>query len=94
MENLHDTENIYRPWENIKDNIKISAEDSLVQYEWKQAIMQWLQDPNQSNAHNLNNVRHEPSRHFRNKKNISKLKLMILKLTVRPRISENCKGHQ
>jgi hypothetical protein len=32
--------------------------------------MQWLQDPNQSNAHtrNLNNVRREASRHFRNKK--------------------------
>jgi len=27
--------------------------------------MQWLQDPNQSNADNLNNVRHEASRHFR-----------------------------
>jgi len=28
----------------------------------------WLQDPNQSNVVNLNNVRHEASRHFRNKK--------------------------
>jgi len=37
----------------------------------KQAKMQWLQDPNQSNIGNLNNVRHEASRHFRNKnKNI------------------------
>jgi hypothetical protein len=26
--------------------------------------MQWLQDPNQSNVHNLNNVRREGSRHF------------------------------
>ena len=31
--------------------------------------MQWLQDPNQSNIDNLNNVRREASRHFRNKKN-------------------------
>jgi hypothetical protein len=30
--------------------------------------MQWLQDPNHSNSHNLNNARHEASRHFRNKK--------------------------
>ena len=30
--------------------------------------MQWLQDPNQSKVHNLNNVRREASRSFRNKK--------------------------
>ena len=30
--------------------------------------MQWLQDPHQSNVHNLNNVRCEASRCFRNKK--------------------------
>jgi hypothetical protein len=30
--------------------------------------MQWLHDPHQSNIDNLNNVRHEASRHFRNKK--------------------------
>jgi len=30
--------------------------------------MQWLQDPNQNNVDNLSNVRHETSRHFRNKK--------------------------
>jgi len=29
--------------------------------------MQWLQDLNQSNVDNLNNVRREASRHFRNK---------------------------
>ena len=33
----------------------------------KQAKMQWLQDPNQSNVDNLNNVRHESNRHCRNK---------------------------
>jgi hypothetical protein len=36
--------------------------------ERKQAKMQWLQKSNQSNVDNLNNVRHEASRHFRNKK--------------------------
>ena len=30
--------------------------------------MQWLQDPNQSNVGNLNNIRREVSRHFRNKR--------------------------
>jgi hypothetical protein len=34
----------------------------------KQAKMNLLQDPNQSNVNNLNNVRREASRHFRNKK--------------------------
>jgi hypothetical protein len=35
--------------------------------ERKQAEMQCLQDPNQSNVDNLNNVRREAGRHFRNK---------------------------
>ena len=30
--------------------------------------MQWIQDPSQSNAENMKNVRREASRHFRNKK--------------------------
>jgi len=30
--------------------------------------MQWIHDPSQSNVHNLNNVRRDASRHFRNKK--------------------------
>ena len=34
----------------------------------KQAKMQWIQDPSQSNVDILNNVRREVSRHFRNKK--------------------------
>jgi hypothetical protein len=34
----------------------------------KQAKLQWLQDPNEINGDNLNNVRCEASRHFRNKK--------------------------
>ena len=34
----------------------------------EQSKMQWLQNPNQSIADNLNNVRREASRHFRNKK--------------------------
>ena len=34
----------------------------------KQTKMQWVQDPCQSNVDNLNSVRREVSRHFRNKK--------------------------
>jgi hypothetical protein len=49
--------------------------------------MQWVQDPYQSNADNLNNVRREASRQFRNKKrNISKLTLINRKITVRSKI--------
>jgi hypothetical protein len=34
----------------------------------KQAKIQCLQDPNQSNVHNINNVKHEASTQCRNKK--------------------------
>ena len=81
MEKLSDSEDINRAWENIKENIKTSAKDSVGLYElkehkpWfdeeclgfvdqrKQAKMQWVQDPSQSNVHNLNNVRREANRH-------------------------------
>ena len=38
----------------------------LEQRKW--AKMQWIQDPSQSKLDNLNSVRREVSRHFRNKK--------------------------
>jgi hypothetical protein len=34
----------------------------------KQAKLQWLRDPSEVNGYNLNNVRSEANRHFRNKK--------------------------
>jgi len=89
VENLNDDEDVNRTWENIEENIKTSAKESLVLHELKQhkpwfdeeclgfldhrkrAKMQWIQDPNQSNVDNLNNVRHEVSRHFRGKRSIS-----------------------
>jgi hypothetical protein len=37
----------------------------------KQAKLQWFQDPSEINGDNLNNVRREASRHFRNKEGIS-----------------------
>jgi hypothetical protein len=33
----------------------------------KQAKMQWMQDPSQSNVDNMNTVSRDSSRHFRNK---------------------------
>jgi len=83
---LRDSKDINRAWENIKENIKTSAKDSVYLHElkqhkpWfyekclhyldqkKQAKMQCVQDPSQSNVDNLNNIRREASRHFRNKK--------------------------
>jgi hypothetical protein len=34
----------------------------------KQTILQWLQDPNKISKYNLNNIRHDASRYFRNEK--------------------------
>ena len=86
LENLDVDENVNRAWENIKQNIKTSAKESLGLHElkqhkpWfdtecldfleqrKQAKMQWIQGPSQSNVYNLNNVRRDASRHFRKKK--------------------------
>ena len=85
MEKLSYNEDKNRAWENIKENIETSANESLCLYELKQhkpyfdkecvgcldqtkqAKMQWLQDPNQNIVDNLNNVKREASRHFRNK---------------------------
>jgi len=86
LEILSDSEDIHRAWENINENIKISAIESLELYKLKQykplfdeeclgfldqrkqANMQWLQDPNQSNVNKLNNLRHEASRKFQGQK--------------------------
>ena len=59
----------------------------------KQAKSKWVQDPNQSIVNNLNNVRLEASRHFRNK-NKEYLKAKINKLDANSKImiSETCVG--
>jgi 5-methylcytosine-specific restriction endonuclease McrBC GTP-binding regulatory subunit McrB len=36
--------------------------------QWKHAQLQWVQNPSEINWDNLNNIRREASRHFRNKK--------------------------
>jgi len=86
LENLNVDEDVNRAWENIKENIKTSAKESLGLHEFKQhkpwfdkecldfldrrnqAKMQWIQDPSRSNVDNLNNVRRDANRQFRNKK--------------------------
>jgi predicted metal-dependent hydrolase len=50
----------HKPW--------FYEECSQVLGQKRQAKMQWLQNPNQSNSDNLNNATQEASRHFRNKK--------------------------
>ena len=74
LENLSGGEIINGAWENIKENIKTSAKESLGLHElklhkpWldeeclgfldqrKQAKIQWVQDPNQSNLDTLKNI--------------------------------------
>jgi len=59
----------------------------------KQVKMQWIQDPSRSKVDNLNNVRCDASRHFRNKKKAYlKAKSRNLKLTIRSTISGTCIG--
>jgi hypothetical protein len=62
---------------------EFDEECSQFLHQTKQAKVQWVQDQNQGNVDNLNNVRRADSRHFMNKRNIRKIKLMNLKLTVR-----------
>jgi len=105
LENLNGDENVNGTWENIKENIKTSAKDSLYLHEWKQhepwfdkecadfldqrkqAKIQWIQDPSQSNVDNLNNVRCNATRHFRNKKK-AYLKAKIEKLETNSKVNK------
>ncbi len=84
--NLSNNEDVNRTWENIKENIKTSAKESLGLHkvkqhklwfdeecshflgERKQAQMKWVHDPSQSSVHNLDSIRCEATKHFRNKK--------------------------
>ena len=109
MENLNGDKSVNGSWENIKENIKTSAKDSLVLHEWKQhkpwfgkeyvdfldqrkqAKMQLIQHPNRSNVDNLNNVRRNDSRHFRNKKK-AYLKAKIEELETNSKVN-NVRGH-
>jgi hypothetical protein len=55
--------------------------------------MQWLQDPNQSHVDNLNNVGHEASAHFSNKKKeYQKAKVDELETNSKIRSIKTCIG--
>jgi hypothetical protein len=106
LEDLDAEVDINSAWETVRENIKISAKESLGYFglkkhkPWsdegcskllnqrKQDKLQWLHDASEINGDNLNNVRSEASRHFRNKKReCLKIKLMSLHRTVRTRTS-------
>jgi dsDNA-specific endonuclease/ATPase MutS2 len=104
LENLNADKDINRAWENIKENIKPSAKNSLFLHElkqhkpwfdkecvgfldqWKQAKLQWVQDPSRNNVDDLKNVRRDASRHFRNK-NKAYLKVKIEELDTNSKIN-------
>jgi hypothetical protein len=52
----------------------------------KQATMQWIQDPSQSNVDNMNNKMRDANRHFRNKKKVY-LKAKIEELEANSKIN-------
>jgi hypothetical protein len=83
LEDLDAEVEINSPWETIRENIKISHKGyyelekhkpwfeegcSELLDQRKQAKLQWLQDASEINGDNLNSVRHEASRNFRNTK--------------------------
>jgi hypothetical protein len=107
LKNLDSKVDINSAMETVRENIQISAKESLgyyefkrfkplfdercpeLLYEMKEAKLQRLQQPSEINGDNPNNVRHEVSRHFRNKRReYQKTKLMSLQRTVRPRTLE------
>jgi hypothetical protein len=77
LENLDTEVDVNKAWETIRENINMSAKEykpwfdegcSELLDQRKQTKLQWLQDPSEINGDNLNNIRRETSRHFRNKK--------------------------
>jgi hypothetical protein len=56
LENLDECLDINNAWESIKENLGYH----------RQTKLQWLQNPSQSNEDDLQSLRHETSRTFRN----------------------------
>jgi len=56
------------PYELKHHKPRLDEECSLFLYQTKQAEIQWVQKPNQSNVDNLNNVSRKANRHFRAQK--------------------------
>jgi hypothetical protein len=54
-------------YEPKKHRLWLDKGCSKLLYQGKEAKLQWLQDPSEINGDNLNNIKREASRHFRNK---------------------------
>jgi len=67
-----------KPW--FDDNC------SKLMAQWKQAKLQWLQNPSQINGDNLQNLRHETSRTLKKKRKYLKDKIKSFKLIIRTKI--------
>jgi hypothetical protein len=81
----------YRELKKHKSLLDEGCSELLRVDERKQAEVQWLQDPREINWDNLNNIRRETSRNFRNKKwEYLKGTMMSLQRTVRTRTLEIC----
>ena len=113
LENLYDSQDTNRAWENIKQNIKTSAKESLGLCElkqhkpWsdeeclgfldqrKQAKMQWLKDPTQSNVDHLNNVKMWSYETFQDKqKEYLKSKIDEIEINSKTKNQSLVEGHQ
>jgi hypothetical protein len=53
--------------ERKKHNVRLDESCSELIDQGKEARLQWLRDPSEINADNLNDISHESRRHFRNK---------------------------
>jgi len=64
------TKGVFSDYNGQRKQIKLWFDKECVDFldQRKQAKIQWIQDPSRSNVDNLNNVRCNASRHFRNKK--------------------------
>ena len=107
MENLSDREDINRAWENIKENIKTSAKESLGLHELKYHkpwfdeeclgfLDQWKQAKTQwvqdPSHSSVDNLNNAGREASRRVRNKKKAYLRNLKLTVRSKILGTCTG--
>jgi hypothetical protein len=68
-ENIKTSAKVNLGYHRLKHNkLWFDYECSKLIEQWKQAKLQWLQNLSQINGDNLQNLRHETSRTFRNKK--------------------------
>jgi hypothetical protein len=58
---------VWGSWRDISSSLKVTEDSGLLDQR-KEAKLQWLQDPSEIKGDNLNNIRRETRRYFRNKK--------------------------